>query len=66
MFLSSDVMLNMNVTMLISYATIGPFCSIEVGAIMINTMSVVETDCTVSVGLSDGAKMNALIFILKS
>ena len=59
-FLNSDVMPNLNVTMLISYAMIGPFCSIEVGAIMINTMSVVETDCTVSVGLSDGTKMNAI------
>ena len=59
-FLNSDVMPNLNVTMLISYATIGPFCSIEVGAIMINTMSVVETDCTVSVGLADGTKMNAI------
>ena len=55
-FLSSDGMPNLNVTMLISYATIGPFCSIGVGAIMIITMSVVETDCTVSVGLSDGTK----------
>ena len=37
-FLSSDGMPNLNVEMLISYATIGPFCSIGEGGDILNSM----------------------------